>query len=276
MTPSTDYPLLARSHKNQYPFRLATTSFIYPADWVENTRLIGPYIDEIELLFFESRLNGSLPSAEAIRNLADIGGRLKTRFNIHLPTDIVPGSVDPAENRRAIETLLRIRSLTEPLSPTSYTLHVEPEWSPAKETDVTAWQERLQNTLLSLVEGGFPARQLALETLHFPFEWVAPVIQRLGLGVCLDIGHLLVDAQPVIPLLSRYRDRLPIIHLHGVDGEKDHLSIDHLPTAELTAILSRLRRYTGTLSLEVFSFSDLKASLETLAACWHNTHEVPQ
>ena len=54
VNPPNSYPVLENSYKGQYPFRLGTTSFIYPAGYADNVTLIGPCVDEIELLFFES------------------------------------------------------------------------------------------------------------------------------------------------------------------------------------------------------------------------------
>jgi hypothetical protein len=45
---------LPRSYKKRYPFRIGTTSFIYPAGYTENVARLGPHVDEIEILMFES------------------------------------------------------------------------------------------------------------------------------------------------------------------------------------------------------------------------------
>jgi len=48
----TNYTALPKSYKHAYPFKLGTTSFIYPDGYVPNVKMLGPYMDEIELLFF--------------------------------------------------------------------------------------------------------------------------------------------------------------------------------------------------------------------------------
>ena len=65
--------LLPRSLKNCHPFRLGTTSFIYPAGYAENVKLLGPYIDAVEVLAFESRWPDSLPSEADIAELVRLG-----------------------------------------------------------------------------------------------------------------------------------------------------------------------------------------------------------
>ncbi|RLB86435.1 MAG: sugar phosphate isomerase/epimerase, partial [Deltaproteobacteria bacterium] len=54
------------------PFRLGTTSFIYPDHLLPNVRQIGPFFDEIELLVFESQSKGVLPSRADIRELGQL------------------------------------------------------------------------------------------------------------------------------------------------------------------------------------------------------------
>jgi hypothetical protein len=54
------------------------------------------------------------------------------------------------------------------------------------------------------------------------------------------------------------------MHLHGVDNHRDHLSLDRLPVADATTVLDLLKMFEGVVSLEVFSFDHLKASLDFL------------
>ena len=44
------YPSLTKSYKGFYPFKLATTSFIYPDDYMPNVKMLGSFFDEIVFL----------------------------------------------------------------------------------------------------------------------------------------------------------------------------------------------------------------------------------
>ena len=55
------YPALPKSYKGIFPFKIGTTSFIYPDGYVQNVKMLAPYLDEIELILFESA-PGSLPT----------------------------------------------------------------------------------------------------------------------------------------------------------------------------------------------------------------------
>jgi hypothetical protein len=73
------YPRLTKSYKGFYPFKLATTSFIYPDDYIPNVKMLGPFVDEIELLLFESNDIESLFSASMTSNLFSLH-RLSMNF----------------------------------------------------------------------------------------------------------------------------------------------------------------------------------------------------
>jgi hypothetical protein len=48
----------------------------------------------------------------------------------------------------------------------------------------------------------------------------------------------------------------------------DHLGLDRMPPADMARVLPLLTGFRGTVSLEVFSYARLAASLAHLAACW--------
>ena len=74
------YPFLTKSYKGFYPFKIGTTSFIYPDLYVPNVRMLGPFVDEIELLLFESGPSASLLSKTVIADLQ----HLSREFNLDL------------------------------------------------------------------------------------------------------------------------------------------------------------------------------------------------
>ena len=39
--------------KGRLPFRLGTTSYILPSDMITNVAMLAPFVDDVELLFFE-------------------------------------------------------------------------------------------------------------------------------------------------------------------------------------------------------------------------------
>ena len=84
------YPALPKSYKGLYQFRLGTTSFIYPDHYLPNVKMLGPYLNEIELLLFESAYD-SLPSKHEIKELSILAEEFDITYDIHLPIDISLG-----------------------------------------------------------------------------------------------------------------------------------------------------------------------------------------
>lgn len=258
------YQLLPTSYRNVFPFKISAPSFIYPDDYVPNARMLGPFLDEIELLCFESH-SSSLPSVETIHALKVLSGDLGFSYNVHLPSDLDPGNPVRTEQDRFVESVLSVMERTCPLNPTAYILHLPCRPSSSNENACTgAWRNRISNVLRRLVEAGISSRSLCIETLDYPLEWIEATIIEHNLSVCLDIGHLIVNCQDIETTYHRFADRIKMIHVHGVRDGKDHLSLDVLDSNRLDKICSLLRRYTGTVSVEVFSFDPLRISLATL------------
>ncbi|MBW2327110.1 MAG: hypothetical protein JRF45_11650 [Deltaproteobacteria bacterium] len=85
--------------------------------------MLAPYLDEIELLLFEST-PGSLPSIHEVKQLLSLANEFDLTYNIHLPLDIYLGAPERSIRRFALDTIKQIVDLTASLSPSTYTLHL--------------------------------------------------------------------------------------------------------------------------------------------------------
>jgi len=249
---------LPRSARRAYPFRTATTSFIYPADYGPNVRRLAPFFDEIELLFFEAE---ALPSRHVIAELAAIGAAEGLGYNVHLPTDVSLADPDPIGRLRAVDALRRACDHAAPLRPSTFTVHVP--GGPAGALD--PWREQARQGLAELAAAvGDPAR-MAVETLDYPPERVGELIAGLGLSVCLDVGHLLLQGRNPAAVAARFAPAVAIVHLHAAADGRDHLALDRLPGPAAAQVLELLAGFRGVVSLEVFSFEALRDSMEWLS-----------
>lgn len=277
MTPPSSLDL-PQNLKGRYPLRLGTTSFIHPASWAENADRLAPYVDEVELLFFESQNPGSLPDTAELDRLAEIATDQVLTYTVHLPVDVDLGDPDRAKRRIAANTLSAIYHQTAHLPVTSYTLHLAyPPEAPRHSDDVRRWQANTHAGLLDLLAAGVAPQTLSIETLDYPFAWAAPLVEALDLRVCLDIGHLIIYAYGPSPndaistALDSYLPRTTVVHLHGVSDGKDHRPLDCLDATLLSFIVERLRQsyYAGSLSLEVFGLEALQRSLACFETAWN-------
>jgi sugar phosphate isomerase/epimerase len=259
------------------PFRLGTTSFIYPDHIIPNVRKIGGFFDEIELLVFESIANGVLPSKSDIRELGLLANELDLTYNIHLPTDI--SLTDPSQTQRALaaDTLVRVIELFAPLTPTTYTLHLPRTRKIIPKEDLLYWEERARKGLSLLVPRLDDPRLISLETLWYQPEPLKPLIDDFNLSLCLDAGHHFKYDYDLKTTFDLFGKDISLVHLHGVDfsgqGPRDHTGLDRLPHDLFDLTTRLLATYEGTVCLEVFNLENLTRSLVRLAGVFN---KIPQ
>jgi len=260
--------------KKKWPFKLGTTSFIYPDNIIPNVKKLGKNFDEIELLVFESIPKKVLPSKDEIKELAYLGKALDITYNIHLPTDISFTDALPEKRKKAVDTIKKVMEMCEPLNPTTHTLHLNftpPNAETGAETcseGIKKWQNRVEESLELFVSSGVNSIDVSIETLDYPFEYLDNIIEEYGLSVCIDAGHLIKYKFDIISIFKRYKTRTPLIHLHGVDFStyppRDHVSLDKTSDELMKNTIKVLKEFTGTISLEVFSYENLLKSLSWL------------
>ena len=264
------YPSLTKSYKRAYPFKLGTTSFIYPDDYIPNVKMLGAYIDEIELLLFESIEIESLFSGPVIDELDRLATELKVDYDVHLPMDISISDQDAQNQRHALKTLNQIIERVSPLAPSSYCLHIPYNEADFESHSIKKWHARVRSNLEKLLDTGVDPGRICIENLDYPIDLIADFVLELNLSICLDVGHLLYHGYDVADAFNRYFSKISVMHLHGVGNNQDHVSLDRLSEERFHPIMKMLKRFSGVVSLEVFSFDDLNASLQYLERCWKN------
>jgi sugar phosphate isomerase/epimerase len=242
--------------------RLGTTSFIYQAGWLENVQRLGERVRDVELLCFDA---SELPGATELRGLAAERRTRDLSYTVHTPLDASLASPDPARRRQGLEKVRRVIEALASVEPLAYVLHVyagEHEHD-APPDDLDAWRARATESLAALARD-VPAERLCVESLDYDLAWIAPVVEQLGLGYALDVGHVHRDGRALELALNRYLPRTRIVQWHGTDPlDRDHRSLAHYPEADALFLLRKLReaRYDSVLTLEVFREADFESSL---------------
>jgi len=264
------YPSLTKSYKNYYPFKIGTTSFIYPDLYVPNVKMLAAFVDEIEVLLFESDTVASLLSESVIDDLQRLSREFNLTYNIHLPTDIAISDPDRDRRERTVAKLLNIIERVERLSPAIFTLHIPFRADVFGAGPVREWQDIVYRNLTKMVQSGVPAERIAIESLNYSFEIMENIIRDLNLSICMDIGHLIIRGDDIQAFFNKFTGAVAIIHLHGVQHGKDHLPLDRLPESRHKPVFEILKKFNGTVSLEVFNFIHLQSSLNFLEKLWNN------
>ena len=263
------YTPLPKSYKKTFPFKLSTTSYIYPDHILPNVAMLAPFLDEIELVLFESEGHDNYPDDAQIKGLMSFRLHRDIAFNIHLPMDIFLGDENEEIRTKGIFVAKTVMERTLRLNPSVYVLHFDlRNCSGREEADIEPWRRRLVRSVEEMVQNGIDLNRIAVETLGYPFEWIEDIVEQSGFSICLDIGHILISGQDLRFYLDKYLPKTSIIHLHGFQKGVDHLGIDQLSESTLEMILTHIREYRGIVSLEVFSIEDLKKSLITLEEEW--------
>jgi sugar phosphate isomerase/epimerase len=262
------YPTLTKSYKGRYPFKICTTSFIYPDHYIPNVKMLGPYLDEIELLFFESRYAGALPAGSVITDLDRLAAEFDLSYNAHLPTDVSISAPDPAGQKEAVATMIRAIELVQPLDPSALILHVPYDGESFNEHDKINWQDRVYQNLVKILSAVENNKIIAIETLDYPMELLEEIIIELDLSICLDLGHLMVYDYDVLEVFNKFAFKTSTLHVHGVENSSDHMTLEKLSDNVFESVRQVLNQFTGVVSLEVFSFENLDSSLKYLESRW--------
>lgn len=262
------YPPLGKSYRGLFPFKIATTSYIYPDRIIPNVCMLAPYLDEIELVLYES---AGLPTTNEITALAEIREEQGLTYNVHLPLDIFLGDPNPAVRRHGAAVVREVITLTETLRPSTYTLHLSLENPEGRQyADIGQWRMHLTESMKEILSAEITPRQISVENLDYPLEIVEEVIETLDLSVCLDMGHLILYKHSIAEHARRYLKRATVFHLHGIRHDRDHLSLEVLGENQMKTMISIIDNFSGMVSIEVFSYHDLTTSLKLLERyCGH-------
>ena len=264
---------------HSFPFRLGTTSYIVPADILPNVQYLAGKVRDIELVLFEvDDGQNNLPSPEVLGELIRLAGLYDLTYTVHLPLDLKLGA-DGSEQDLSLVKARKIIELTKRLNPWAYVLHLDGrDVRDSKDEGVLQrWQDQAVRAL-EIVSGwaGGPEK-LAVENLEgYPADFIQPVLDRIPVSRCVDIGHLWLDGVPVMPYLEKALLRTRVIHMHGI-AERDHASLSHVPSAELDEVIRKLRTgYQGVLTMEIFSEPDFLSSIEALQQSLERIELNPQ
>lgn len=250
-------------------FRIGTTSYIIPADILPNVQFLAPQVDDVQLVLFETDEYGSnLPDAALCAQLNELAAAHGMTYTVHLPLDLRlgdggdAGHVSLAKARRVIEA-------TADLHPYAYTVHLDGrDLGPGLPAHaLRRWQDA-SRAALEIVCGWLDApERLCVENLEaWDPEAFAPVVAALPVSRTIDIGHLWLQGVDPLDHLGRWLDRARVSHLHGIN-QRDHASLAHMSDTQLDRVLASLvARFSGVLTLEVFSEADLVSSLAALRA----------
>ncbi len=253
------------------PLNIGTTSYIIPGDLVANARHLADRAHHMQLVLFDvpgGPCNFPSPAdVKALRVIADATG---LSYTVHLPLDLRLGAPDDPLGHPALVKARTVIAATRDLAPVAYIAHLDGRELLPGPIDSRAHADWCARTIVALEHVtdwiGDPVL-LAVENLEtYPLDFADPVLARVPVSRCVDIGHLWLDGHDPLPTLRQALPRTRVIHLHGL-AAKDHSSLAHTPAAQLDRVIEALLAadFDGLLTLEVFE-ADFETSLAAVHA----------
>jgi sugar phosphate isomerase/epimerase len=238
--------------------------------------LLGRFLDEgvnPEIGLFASDLDGF--GADDFREAAQALAGRGLRPTLHGPfVDLAPASPDPIILAATQQRLDQLLAAAEVFRPRSVTCHLA--YDPNKHSYFKEfWLEQSLATWRPVAKAlqGMGVRLMLENTFERAPEEMLPVLQELaplGVGLCLDVGHLnLFSASSVAQWLEQAGPCLGQLHLHDNFGRRD----DHLPLGQgridYPAVFKHLSRVPEplTVTLEV-GIEGARLSLTALERLW--------
>ena len=250
------------------PFRVGTSSYIIPDDILPNVRYLAGQVRDVELVLFELDDGMSnLPDRAQIAELRALAAGNDLTFTVHLPLDLRLAE-DGSTRHVSLQKAQRVLACSLDLDPWAFVLHLDGKTlrEPQSADATRRWQDQAVRSLEQVGTWAGGLQRLALENLEgYPPDFHGPVLERLPISRCVDIGHLWVDGLDPVPYLEQALPRTRVIHFHGID-ERDHRSLAFMPENKIRPVLDALKQanYTGVLTVEVFSQPDFLSSMEIL------------
>lgn len=221
--------------------RLAAPSCVIPDRLGPNCLALAPVVQEIGLMLLETKSCLDYDEEDLPPTLNSLG----LSFHAHLPLDLswAQGAEVVAHNLCALERKIAF------LHPWGYVLH------PPHPDDLEA--------LLCLRPD--LKNMLCLENIYgqdLSVLW--PLIRAHGLGVCLDLGHLVSYNQYHLLRQPSIFEHVRILHVYGGESSHGHLGLEQLPDPELLRQILTDLTQPCTVVVEVFEMQELRRSLALL------------
>ncbi len=214
--------------------------------------------------------------------VADLQQELGFTCTAHLPFMwLDAASLNEPVRQASVDCLRRAIELAQPVEVTTYVLHL---WgnttieintvladSPTRPAVLVGLMAQAGRSLAEVCELVVP-RDLCVENLEAPsFDVALPLVEKHGVSICLDVGHLAYGDDNALNFVARHGDRIREVHLHDFMNEsagghthtRDHLALGQ-GQMDIAAFLHKLDEigFDGPVILEVNSKADLEASLE--------------
>lgn len=250
---------------------------VFGEDLLANAYLLAAMVDHIEIVLFHTPTLHNFPSSRAVNQLKQIGADEDVSYSVHLPTYLEIASGNRKIREQSVQMVVDLINLMGELNPTYHILHV-PVTRPtltavpgcyftiAHQDKFNDWSLRATESLATIQDRIARKNGILVENINYSPVFLEPLWKSGICGFCLDMGHLLLGRESVLGVTRQYLSAISEIHLHGVKGHQEHLSLDVLPKRRLGRWVALLidAGYEKVINLEVFTAQCLATSIDIL------------
>ncbi|WP_419778717.1 cobamide remodeling phosphodiesterase CbiR [Maridesulfovibrio sp.] len=233
-------------------FQLASPSWVIPGTVAENCRFLSGKVDEVALLFFETKSCLAYTYDDLPQDLSECG----LSFHIHHPLDL-PWNEG---GERVAEIVLALIDKAAHLEPKSHIIH-----PPAAGPQAAGLIRDFADVI---ARSGATAEEFLFENIKDnSLLGLTETIAECGMKICLDLGHILAYAQHDLLRDPFLEGRVSMLHLNAPGPKGKHLGLDHLDVEGLEimgALLGMLNK-DGVVNVEVFDEEYFFKSLQLLS-----------
>lgn len=256
-------------------FHMGAPSMVFGPGTKENVRRLAGLVDHVEIVLFHTPTLHNIPGKSEMEEIRAIAGDHGLTLSIHLPTCMEIASDDPGRRRASLAMAASLVNRFQDPAIRNFILHIPYDrptlaavpgryFHAGNRNAFAGWLNRARDGLRRLRAAAGSDAPLLVENINFSPVLMQPLWEEGRCGFCLDIGHLLLGREPVLPVMDACLTHILEIHLHGVVGHEEHLDLNVLPMERVRRWMGRLTAagFRGVVNLEVFSPADLTASLE--------------
>lgn len=255
---------------------------VFGKDLLENARNLARLVDDIQIVLFHTPDLHNIPGTNEISMLKKISEQENVTFTVHLPASLEIASPDRTRREESVKLARQICLDMAGFDPKYYILHIPFSlptlvaipglyFTTGEKQEWDEWTKRALGSLEILHEVFGQADRLLVENINYSPSFLEPFWKKGFCELCLDLGHLILGQENVMESIKQYLDVTRVIHLHGVKGYEEHLSLSKLPKNRVKEWLRYLIRtsFRGVITLEVFSPRDLEESMDVLFETFH-------
>lgn len=266
-----------KSDGSKLPFEIGSTSMVYGEDVLENARFLADRVENVEIVLFHTPSLHNIPTVREIRELKKVAADQKIRFSVHLPTSLEIASRERKKREKSVQLTADLIDRMTEINPRHYILHIPftaPTLIPVQglyftadhRRNFTEWTQRALNSLVEIQRRLSLDHKILVENINYSPIFLAPFLQQQLCELCLDLGHLVLGQENVLDRAKQFLDKTKEIHVHGVKGGTEHLSLSVLPEDRVLRWVRFLveTSYRGVVTLEVFTPDDLESSMNVL------------